>query len=228
MRARASDALEAALVDQAAGRIDLAVGQLLRASIYAVMQAFNSAMMPVAQSRSGLTVALAAALDSGEPGRVLNAIVTAPAISGRVLYGDFGIGQVLRAAASSQADMSTTHSLRGESEAVVTLDLTAGARPAVVEDRPRVDDPDVVTGADEGTNSDVMADADGKHRSGGNAHCPRLSGANSANERGGALRDGVRSGLHGIREGLRDAVKTLTGRGDDNGNNTGGSGDESP
>ncbi|HEV7852514.1 MAG TPA: hypothetical protein VGP27_14360 [Mycobacterium sp.] len=229
MRARASDALEAALVDQAAGRIDLAVGQLLRESIYAVMQAFNSATMPVAQSRSGLTVALAAALDSGEPGRVLNAIVTAPApITGRVLYGDFGIGQVLRAAASSQADMSTTHSLRGESEAVVTLDLTAGARPAVVEDRHRVDDPDVVPDADEGTNSYVMADADGEHRSDGNAHRPRLSGANSANERGGALRDGVRSGLHGIREGLRDAVKTLTGRGDDNGNNTGVSGDESP
>jgi hypothetical protein len=230
MRARASDALEAALVDQAAGRIDLAVGQLLRASIYAVVQAVNSATIPVAQFRSDLT----AALDSGEPGRVLNAIVTAPAlIRDRVLSGGFGIGQFLRAVATSQADMSTTDSLRGESERVVTLDLAAGARPPVVEDRHPVDDPDVVTDADEGTNTDVMADADGKHRSDGNAHRPRLSGANSADERGGGaglttLRDGVRNGLHGIREGLRDAVKRLTGRGDDNGNNTGVSGDESP
>jgi hypothetical protein len=55
MRAKASDALEAALVDQAAGRIDLAVGQLLRASIYAVVQAVNSATIPVAQFRSDLT-----------------------------------------------------------------------------------------------------------------------------------------------------------------------------
>jgi hypothetical protein len=234
MRAKASDALEAALVDQAAGRIDMAVGQLLRASIYAVVQAVNPATIPVAEVRSDLTVALAAALASGEPGRVLNAIVTAPAlITGRVLDGSFGIGQFLGAAATSQDDMSTTDSLRGKSEQVVTLDLNAGARTPVVEDRPRVDDPDVVTDADEGTNSDVMADADGKHRSDGNAHRLRRFGANSANERGAGaglttLRDGVRNGLHGIREGLRDAVKTLTGRGDDNGNNTGVSGDEFP
>jgi hypothetical protein len=234
MRAKASDALEAALVDQAAGRIDLAVGQLLRASIYAVVQAVNSATIPVAQFRPDLTVALAAALDSGEPGRVLNAIVTAPAlIRGRVLSGGFGIGQFLRAIATSQADMSTTVSLRRESERAVTLDLNAGARPPVVEERHRVDDPDVVTDADEGTNSDVMADADGKHRSDGNAHRPRRSGANSANERGGGagpttVRDGIRNGLRGIREGLRDSVETLTGRGDDDGDNTGFSGDESP
>jgi hypothetical protein len=179
-------------------------------------------------------VALAAALDSGEPGRVLNAIVTAPAlITGRVLCGGFGNGQFLRAAVSPQADMSTTVSLRGKSEQVVTLDLAAGARPPVVEDRHRVDDPDVVTDADEGTNTDVMADADGKHRSDGNAHRPRLSGANSADERGGGaglttLRDLLRNGLRGIREGLRDAVKRVTGRGDVNGDNTGVSGDESP
>jgi hypothetical protein len=115
----------------------------------------------------------------------------------------------------------------------VTLDLNAGARPPVLEDRHRVDDPDVVTDADEGTNSDVMADADGNHRSDGNAHRPPLSAVKSANERGGGaglttLRDGARNGLHEIREGLRDAVQTLTGRGDDNGNNTGVSRDESP
>jgi hypothetical protein len=89
-----------------------------------------------------------------------------------VLSGGFGIGQFLRAIATSQADMSTTVSLRGDSGRVVTLDLNAGARPPVAEERHRVDDPDVVTDADEGTNSDVMADADGKHRSDGNAHRP--------------------------------------------------------
>ena len=119
MRTRATDALEAALVDLEAGRIDLAVGHLLSASVVLVIQAANLAMVPVGpllgplgydveNLGADLTVALlgpvvngvgttaqaiqgiAAALDSGEPDRVRNALATAPAlITDRVLNGGY-------------------------------------------------------------------------------------------------------------------------------------------
>ena len=47
MRTRTSDALEAAPVDLEAGRIDLAVGHLLSASVVLVIQVANLAMVPV-------------------------------------------------------------------------------------------------------------------------------------------------------------------------------------
>jgi hypothetical protein len=118
-RSSISDAVEAALVDLAAGRLDLAVGQLLSASVDAVVHVVNLATAsirpllgdlkePVTRLQSDLTVALlgpvvngvgttaqaiqgvVAALKSGESDRVPNAVVAAPAlITDRVLNGGY-------------------------------------------------------------------------------------------------------------------------------------------
>jgi hypothetical protein len=292
MRSKAFDALEAVLADLAAGRIDLAVGQLLSASLYVVVQAINLVTIPVrpllgdlgepvTQLGSDLTVALlgpvvngvgttaeaiqglAAALESGEPDRVLNALVTAPAlITDRVLNGGYvivpnsvlgsqawpgvltdgvsgpvsaviEIGQFLRLVATPQSDMSTTVPLRAMPERVVTLDVDAGTRAPVVEEKHRVEEPKDTQNLDEGNNKDVMTTDDAVQ---GSDHDGRPSGpfgSNSTGRSGGGaalktVRNGIRDGIEGLREGVRNVVKTVTGRGDDHVDSSTGSAEESP
>jgi hypothetical protein len=113
-----------------------------------------------------------------------------------------------------------------------TVDVNTGVPPSSVQ-KGRRTDPAVVSDADDSTNADVMADADGEHRSDGNPHHLRQFASNPADERGGVvglttLRDGIRDGLQGLRDGVRGAVTSRTGRGDDNAGNTGVNADESP
>jgi hypothetical protein len=293
MQTRAADALKAALVDLEAGRIDLAVGQLLTAGVIAVVQAVNLAMIPVDPLLGPLgyevsylgadaTVALigpvvngvgttaqaiqgiAAALDSGEPDRVLNALAAAPAlITDRVLNGGYTsdtrsvigdqpwpgvlsnglagpvaqiieICQFLQAAATPRSDTLTTVPLRAESERVVTLDVDAGVSPSGGQERHGVEGPNDVQDADEGTNTDVMAaDESAVEAPGADGRRPSPFGSNSMSRYGGGaglntLRDGIRDRIHGFREGVRDVVRTVTGRGVDHDDSTPGSADESP
>ena len=137
-----------------------------------------------------------------------------------------GLAQGLRALLTPQADMLTSVSRFPEgNERVKTFDLNVtpglqqgaaiagGSGPVVGEKKLAVD-------ADDGTNKDVKANTGGadlpdsnKPRSrffGGNAHSQSVGGAGVR-----TLHGGIRDGIQGFREGVRDAVKSFTGRGDD-------------
>ena len=179
---------------------------------------------------------IAAALDSGEPDRVRNALATAPAlITDRVLNG--GYKMLPSSVLGDQAwpgvlSNGLAGPVRAEPERVVTLDVNAGFGPSGVGERHSLEDPKDQD-ADEGTNKDVMA-ADGVvEASADNGHRPRPFGSNSTSRSGGGaglntLRDGIRDGIQGFREGVRNVVKTVTGRGVDHDDSTAGSADESP
>ncbi len=115
-------------------------------------------------------------------------------------------------------------------ERVVTLDVNATPTSLTDDDEPVTKD---VQGADASTNSYVMS-ADGAAETAKNdVHRPRLSGDNSTSRSpGGAglttLRQGISEGIREFRNGVRDAVKTVTGRGDDRAGANEDAGGESP
>ena len=160
-----------------------------------------------------------AALESGEPDLVRNALATAPAlITDRVLNGGYKCFPVrFLATAGRASDNGLAGPVRAEPERVVTLDVNAGFGPSGVGERHSLEDPKDQD-ADEGTNKDVMA-ADGVvEASADNGPRPRPFGSNSTGRTGGGagmntLRDGIRDGIQGFREGVRNVVKTVTGRG---------------
>ena len=90
-----------------------------------------------------------------------------------------------------------------------------------------------VQDADAGTNQNVMA-ADGAAETANNdLHRPRMPGGDStARSAGGAgltsLQQGIREGIREFRNGVRDAVKSVTGRGDDRAGANPGADGESP
>jgi hypothetical protein len=218
-RTQSSEVQEAARVDLAAGHIESALDHLLRASVYAVVQGvklltvpvgvlLGSIAEPVARLASDFTVAFV------DP---LTRRVGATTESGGVI--------------ALHSDISSAVSLQSDPGRSVTVDVNTGVPPSSVKEGQRTD-PAVVSDADDSTNADVMADAEGEHRSDGNPHHPRQSGSNPADERGGGvglntLHDGIRDGQQGLRDGVRGAVTSLTGRGDVNAGNTGVNSDES-
>jgi hypothetical protein len=252
-RSRISDALQAALVDFAAGRLDLAVGQLLSASVDAVVQVVNLATTsvrplltglkePVARLQSDLTVALLgpvvigvgttaqavqgviAALKSGEPERVLNAVVAAPSlITDRLLNGGY---QTVPG-----SDTLTTVPAPAEPERVVTLNVAAD--PSFGQERRPGEEQRNAQDADKGTNKDVMATDGAMEAPDDSGPRDRPLGSNSIGRTGGlagmsTLRDGIRDGIEGFRDGVRNVVKTVTGRADAHNDGTTGSVAESP
>jgi hypothetical protein len=172
---------------------------------------------------------IAAALDSGEPERVRNALATAPAlITDRVLNGGYKMLPSSVLGEQAWPGVLTAVPLRAEPERVVTLDVNPGVSPLGVGERQSVEDPKDQD-ADEGTNTDVMA-ADGVVEApADNGHRPRPFGSNSTSRIGGGaglntLRDRIRDGIHGFR----DVIETVTRRGNDHDDSTAGSVNESP
>jgi hypothetical protein len=77
------------------------------------------------------------------------------------------------------------------------------------------------------TNQDVTADDRAKNLSDGDKHAPRLFGRHAADRTGnsaaaGPVGEGIHDGIQGFRDGVRDAVKTLTGHANDNSKSTSG------
>jgi hypothetical protein len=252
-RSRVSDALQAAQVDFAAGRLDVAVGQLLSASLDAVVHVVNLATTtvrpllgglkePVTRLQSDLTVALLgpmvngvgttaqaiqgviAALKSGEPDRVLNAVVVAPAlITDRVLNRGYKTVPA--------SDTLTTVPASAESERVVTLNVATN--PSVGQERRRGEDQRDAQDADKGTNKDVVATDGSIEAPDDSGPRARPFGSNFTGRTAGragmsTLRDGIRGGIEAFRDGVRNVVKTVTGRADTHDDGTTGSVAESP
>jgi hypothetical protein len=266
-RSRISGAMETALVNLAAGRLDLAVDQLLSASVDAVLHVVDLATTsvspllgdlkePVTRLQSDLTVALlgpvvngigttaqslqgvVAALKSGEPDRVLNAVVSAPAvITDRVLNG--GYTTVSGAVLGDQAWPGVLNNRLSApiadvvgSERTVTLDVAA-LDPSVSPERQPGEVQRDVQDADKGTNKDVMATDGAIEAPDDNGPRPRPFGSNFTGRTGGragmnTLRDGIRDGIEGFREGVRNVVRTVTGRTDTHDDGSAGGAAESP
>jgi len=112
-----------------------------------------------------------------------------------------------------------------ENTRVVTIDVKAAPVAAVGDQKPVVDSSkesqDLDTGADldEGTNQNVVAGASGTDQPETTKPRPRIFDGNAGTRgAGGAglstLRQGIRDGIREFRDGVRDAVKTVTGQGD--------------
>jgi hypothetical protein len=225
----------------AVGNIQDAVNALLHySSSLLALPALRSAVGPV---NSGLSASAAVAqevlnaLNSGDPQRVLRAIIAAPAVvADGVLNGHSGftglrdLGDAAREFLTPQPEMLTGLKTAATSERLVTLDLDSNsglrqepASTGSVGLATGEKQPDLTSqhskDADEGTNQGVMAADEVTDQQGGNQHRPRSTGANSAFQNGGgpglsSLRQGLRDGIREFRQGVRDAVKTFTGRGD--------------
>ena len=211
----------------AVGNIQGAADMLLSLTTSVVVRALLS---PLGAVNSGLSAGadaaqeVLAALRSGDPRRVLGAIIAAPAtVADGILHGHAGSTGLLDPGGPVSIYKAPT------GEQLLTPGLEAGSglvtslAPGGVglggEEKQPPSGPQEVKGADEGTNVAVMADDGDSDVSAGQEHRPRVFGANSDSPGvGGAglntLRDGIRDGIQGFREGVRDAVKTLTGRGD--------------
>ena len=212
----------------AVGNIQGAADTLLSLTTSVVVHALLS---PVGAVNSGLSAGadaaqeVLAALKSGDPRRVLGAIIAAPAIvADGILHGHAGFTGLLDPGGPVGINKAPT------GERLLTLEPKAGlgllkspmppggaAFHGEEKQPPSV--PREVKGADEGTNVGVMATDGDNDVSAGQEHRPRALGVNSDGRGVGAaglntLHNGIRDGIRGFREGVRDAVKTLTGRGD--------------
>jgi hypothetical protein len=115
-----------------------------------------------------------------------------------------------------------------ENARVVTIEVTSSPPPFVPDQKPLADDakeigdlgagPDV--DLDEGTNQKVMTGVGGSGKPETAMPHPSVFGGSSGTISGGGaglgtLRQGIRDGVREFRDGLRDAVKTVTGRGNE-------------
>ena len=107
----------------------------------------------------------------------------------------------------------------------MTIDVNVSRGAAVADPKPIVDsskevqDQDTGSNLDEGTNQKVMAGVSGPDEPETTKPRPRIFGGNAgAQGAGGArlstLRHGIRDGIREFRDGVRDAVKTVTGQRD--------------
>jgi hypothetical protein len=104
---------------------------------------------------------------------------------------------------------------------VVTFDVDSTPNRHVADENPVAKDPD------QSTNQDVTADDGATNLSDGDKHAPRLFGRHAADRTrnsavAGPVGEGIHDGIQGFRDGVRDAVKTLTGHANDNSKSTSG------
>jgi hypothetical protein len=178
----------------------------------------------------------------GAPGTIADGVLNGPiAFPGILTPGDvfdatkpnpgpvslaIGLAQGLGVILAPQADMLTSVSRFPEgSVRVRTFDLnvTPGLQQGAVlsgGSGPVVEEMHVTVDADDGTNKDVNADSGGADLPDNNKPRSRFFGGNSARQNADGtglknLRAGIRDGIDGFGEGVRDAVKSFTGRGDD-------------
>ena len=232
--------LETAAELLAVGNIQAAVNALLNySSSLLALPALRIAVGPISSSLSASAAVaheVLSALNSGDPQRVLGAVIAAPVvIANGILNGHSGftgfldtggpvsallnIGEVARAILTPRPDGLTITNRATTSERLLTLDLDAvpklpqglalsGPPAPVIEEK----QPDLTVkqgeDADEGTNEGVMAVDGVTDQRGGNQHGPRSDGANSHSQNiGGAGLSTLREGISDGIEGFREGVR---------------------
>ena len=222
-------------VDQAAaGNIELAIVSLIRtfATLAPVVadKSLNAVAGPVLSGIGSTAVAIqniVNALNDAEPGsgELLGALMAAPAtVVDGVLNGfDAAPGTAAFPRLLAQRDpldptepdpAATTISIAPDTNRAVTLEVNPGPGGAEI------------VNPIAGTNASVMSDAAGADAAQAQQRRPRLFGGDSTT-RGApgaglnSLRQGIRDGISDFRAGIRHAVKTVTGGGDDRGGTTG-------
>ncbi|RDH78340.1 hypothetical protein DVS77_10600 [Mycolicibacterium moriokaense] len=214
-----------ALAEAPPGRLATVADPAVPGNIQAVEQLATEAIAavllhPLAAVDAGASAGVAVAhevldaLNSRDPRRVLNAIVTAPkVIVDGIVHGYAQFPGLLDTRDPAIGAMPAAQRL-------VTVDVPAatGAR----RNAPSVTGLDT-RDTDDGTNADVMADRADADRFDANRRRPPLFGSNSTGASDGSLapnllsggvREGIRSGLRGFGKEVRSVVKTVTGRGD--------------
>jgi hypothetical protein len=185
-------------------------------------KSLNAAVGPVLSGFGKTDVALqdiVNALNEAGPGSgsLLRALIAAP---GTVADGILnGFGAVL----TPPPPAALTNFRAPENTRVVTIDAKAsradivGDQKLFVDDSKDVQDLDAGSELEAGTNQKVMAGGDGPGQPETAKARARIFGGDSrAQGAGGAglirVRQGIRHGVREFRDGLRDAVKTATGR----------------
>lgn len=142
-----------------------------------------------------------------------------------------GLAQGVRALLTPEPEAMTIFTAPDGNERIMTFDVNAnqnlqpgppsGGSGPVVGQSPLTLDPKETDDPDQGNL--IMSEKEtngGTDLSDGNKHRPRLFGRNSDGDIGGGaglstLREGIRDGIQGFREGVCYTVKTFTGRGGD-------------
>ena len=234
VRDYAAAELQGAMDALATGRIDLVADHLLNVFVRSGLPvAVAGPVVNAVGTTAEVIQDLVTGLRSGDPAQVLTVLAASPAlIVGRVLHGGYRLPDGPDKKGQPWPGILPIGAMPEGADRVIAVERGTQPDPAQVfafdrRTTPGVDHGNLADGINEGDPVDGREAADGRIETiDGNKHVPGLLGRDTVGQRvGGAgpstLRESIRTGIHDVREGVRGAVKTVTGRGDDDAGSTG-------